>query len=67
MQEVGCMECLGHFVAFNKTTLNALDEDKCCRVLRSASLEDSELKDIITSSIDNLLRDFHIEFNRSTL
>lgn len=67
MQEVGCMECLGHFVAFDDPTLTLLDEDKCCQVLSSASIPDLEFQEIINNSIDNLLRDFHNDFHHSAL
>ena len=38
MQAVGCMECMGHFVAFNKETQERLDEKTCCEVLSSANI-----------------------------
>jgi len=55
MQAVGCMECMGHFVAFNEETQERLDEKTCCEVLSSANIPQDRFELLVESTIGNLI------------
>ena len=58
MQDVGCMECMGHFVAFDEGAFSRFDHGACWAVLQHASLSSAELHEIIHETLRGVISVF---------